>query len=151
MVGASITALATIVAAFLTYRPQNSPRGTPSSAPAMGTARDLIARDATVPPTVQLHTADAEPSGDLVAVASQSGAPDFGVPECDVYFRNYTACIDSKVPEATRVMIRQQLEASKARFMQVASTPEGRLGLVMACKQADDASRVAMQAYGCSW
>lgn len=79
------------------------------------------------------------------------GEAQFGVPECDEYIAKYTACVDSKVPEAARVMVRQQLEATRVSWKQAASTPEGRAGLTLGCKQASEAAKAAMQAYGCSW
>ncbi len=85
------------------------------------------------------------------AKATSSAGSEFGVPECDEYLNKYLACIDSKVPEAARGMVRQQLEASKASWKQAASTPEGRAGLATACKQAQEATKQAMAAYGCTW
>lgn len=76
---------------------------------------------------------------------------DFGVPECDDYMSKYLACIDSKVPEAQRGMLRQSLDQAKAAWKQAAATPEGRQGLATGCKAATDAAKQAMQAYGCSW
>lgn len=76
---------------------------------------------------------------------------DFGVPECDEYMSKYMACIDSKVPEAQRGMLRQSLDQAKAAWKQAAATPEGRQGLATGCKAATDAAKQAMQAYGCSW
>lgn len=89
--------------------------------------------------------------GPAAATSGSTGGAEFGVPECDEYVTKYTACIDSKVPEAARVMVRQQFDATKASWKQAASTPEGRAGLTLACKQALEASKTAMQAYGCSW
>jgi hypothetical protein len=76
---------------------------------------------------------------------------DFGVPECDQYVRKYLACIDSKVPDAARAMVRQGLDQSRAQWKQAAATPEGRAGLANACAQAESASKTAMAAYGCQW
>lgn len=88
---------------------------------------------------------------DKAAATAPAGGAEFGVPECDEYVAKYTACIDSKVPESARVMIHQQLDATKANWKQAASTPEGRAALAAVCKQATEAARTAMQAYGCSW
>ena len=44
------------------------------------------------------------------AAAAPAGAAEFGVPECDDYLTKYAACVDSKVPEAARGMVRQQIE-----------------------------------------
>jgi hypothetical protein len=76
---------------------------------------------------------------------------DFGVPECDDYIKKYLACVDSKVPESARAMVRQQLDQTRAQWKQAASTPEGRAGLAMGCTQATQAARAAMAAYGCTF
>lgn len=91
-------------------------------------------------------TQQAAPSTTTTAAVS-----DFGVPECDDYINKYLACIDSKVPEAGRAMVRQQLEATKAQWKQAAATPQGKQGLAMGCKAASDAAKQAMAAYGCTW
>jgi hypothetical protein len=76
---------------------------------------------------------------------------DFGVAECDQYIRKYLACVDGKVPEAARPMMRQSLDQTKAAWKQAAATPQGKTGLAAACTQADANSKQAMQAYGCEW
>ena len=78
-------------------------------------------------------------------------AGDFGVSECDNYMKKYMACVDSKVPEGARAMMRQQLDQTRAAWKQAASTPQGKAGLAMGCQQADQASGPAMRAYGCTW
>jgi hypothetical protein len=80
-----------------------------------------------------------------------SGAAEFGVPECDEYIKKYTACIDSKVPDSAKAMMRQQLDQSKSAWKQAASTADGKAALASGCKQASDAAKAAMQAYGCTW
>jgi len=98
-------------------------------------------------------TAAAAPAGGAPASTSAASAAsaEFGVPECDDYLAKYLACIDSKVPEAARAMVRQQLDQTKAAWKQAASTPQGKAGLAMGCKQALDAAKTSMAAYGCSW
>ena len=76
---------------------------------------------------------------------------DFGVAECDNYMKKYRACVDGKVPEATRAMMRQQLDQTKMAWQQAAATPQGKAGLAAGCKQIDQASGPAMKAYGCAW
>jgi hypothetical protein len=83
--------------------------------------------------------------------ASTMAAGDFGVPACDDYMRKYVACVDSKVPEQGREMMRQSLEQTKTAWKQAASTPQGRDGLAAACVQAEAAAKQAMAAYGCTW
>ena len=84
------------------------------------------------------------------AAATTAGA-EFGVPECDDYFKKYLACIDSKVPEAARAQVRQSLDQTKAAWKQAASTPEAKAALATGCKQATETAKTAMAAYGCTW
>ena len=79
-------------------------------------------------------------------------AGDFGVPECDEYMRKYLACIEGKVPEMARGMMKQSLDQQKAAWKQAASTPEGGRAWPPGCKAADEQTKAAVvQAYGCSW
>ena len=61
------------------------------------------------------------------------------------------ACIDSKVPEAGRTMLKQGLDQTKAAWKQAAATPQGKAGLAQACVQAEASAKQAMGAYGCAW
>lgn len=85
------------------------------------------------------------------SMAGTVAAGDFGVPACDQYMRKYLACVDSKVPEAARGMMKQSFEQSKAAWKQAASTPDGRAGLASACAQAEATAKQAMAPYGCTW
>ena len=87
------------------------------------------------------------PAATMPAVSSG----DFGVAECDAYMKKYLACVESKVPEAQRAMMRQQLDQNKAVWKQTAATPQGKAAMASACTQADQQSGPAMKAYGCSW
>jgi hypothetical protein len=87
---------------------------------------------------------------------TDAGAPvatgDFGVPECDAYFRKYLACLDSpKVPEATRAQAKAALDQSKAAWKMAAATPQGKATLATTCTQALDMSKKSMSAFGCQW
>jgi hypothetical protein len=83
--------------------------------------------------------------------AAAAGSAEYGVPECDEYIKKYEACINSKVPEAARAAVKQGLDSAKANFKQAASTEQGKAGLATGCKQALDAAKTAMGAYGCTW
>ncbi|HLJ56872.1 MAG TPA: hypothetical protein VKT77_17665 [Chthonomonadaceae bacterium] len=85
------------------------------------------------------------------AAPASSGAAEFGVPECDDYIKKYVACIDSRVPENGRAMVRQALEQTKASWKQAASTPQGKDGLAMGCTAATNAAKTSMAAYGCTF
>lgn len=99
----------------------------------------------------QAPPATQAPAATTAAAPAATGAAEFGVPECDEYINKYVACIDSKVPEAGRAMIRQQLDQTKAQWKQAASTPEGKAGLAGACKTMTETAKTAMAAYGCTF
>jgi hypothetical protein len=105
------------------------------------------AQGAAAPPAAAAPAAGAS----AASSAAASTTAEFGVPECDDYLAKYLACVDSKVPEAARAMVRQQLDQTKAAWKQAASTPQGKAGLAMGCRQAHDAAKTSMAAYGCSW
>ena len=100
------------------------------------------------PPATTMAQPAAAPATTAPAMVASG---DFGVPACDQYMKKYMACIDSKVPEQARAMMRQSLEQTKMQWKQAASTPQGRDGLTMACTQAETAAKQAMAAYGCAW
>ncbi|HEY7410144.1 MAG TPA: hypothetical protein VII13_05355 [Vicinamibacteria bacterium] len=85
------------------------------------------------------------------APAPAAAAGEFGVAECDDYVNKYIACIDSKVPEASRTMVRQQLDLTRSQWKQAPATPEGKAAMAAGCKAATDAARTAMAAYGCTF
>jgi hypothetical protein len=113
------------------------------------TAFGCAGESAPPPPATQ----PAAPATTAAAPAASSTVADgdFGVAACDQYMRKYMACVDSKVPEQARAMMRQSLEQTKAQWKQAASTPQGRDSLAMACTQAEAAAKQSMAAYGCAW
>jgi len=116
---------------------------------AIGVAAAGCSGDSAPPPpsTMAAQPAATAPGSGATTVA----AGDFGVPACDQYMRKYIACVDSKVPEAGRAMMKQSFEHSRAAWKQAASTPEGRQHLAAACTQAEATAKQAMAPYGCTW
>ena len=117
---------------------------------AIGVAAAGCSGDRPAPPPA---TMAAQPAGTAPTASGAAlvAAGDFGVAACDQYMRKYIACVDSKVPEAGRAMMRQSFEQTKAAWKQAASTPQGRDGLAAACVQAEAAAKQAMAPYGCAW
>src|SRR5262249_4736581 len=72
------------------------------------------------------------------AAAPAAGGDSIGVPECDEYIKKYESCVNSKVPESARAQVKATFEAARAAWKQAASTPQGKQGLVIGCKQAND-------------
>jgi hypothetical protein len=58
--------------------------------------------------------------------------------------------MSDRVPAAARDALQQSLSAWRSSWQQAAATPAGRDGLAQACEQAREASRPALQAYGCT-
>lgn len=112
-------------------------------------------KPAAQPPATQAPATTRANPGTLPMVtpppAAALPAADFGVAECDAYMKKYMACLDSKVPEAQRAMMRQQLDMTRTAWKQAASTPEGKATLAAGCKQIDAQTGPAMKAYGCTW
>lgn len=104
-------------------------------------------KPAAQPPATMAPATTMAPAATLPMVTSG----DFGVAECDNYMKKYVACVDSKVPESARAMMRQQLDQTKVAWRQAASTLQGKASLASACTQMDAQTGPAMKAYGCAW
>jgi hypothetical protein len=112
---------------------------------AIGVAAAGCSGESTPPPA---STMAAQPAATAPAAAA---AGDFGVPACDQYMRKYAACVDSKVPEGARAMMKESMMQTHLAWKQAASTPEGRNALTASCTQAEAMAKQAMASYGCTW
>jgi hypothetical protein len=74
-----------------------------------------------------------------------------GVAECDEYIQKYEACVNSKVPESARSMVKANLDTMRNAWKKAAETPQGKAGLAQGCKQALEQAKTTMGSYGCSW
>ena len=74
-----------------------------------------------------------------------------GVAECDEFIQKYEACVNSKVPETARTMVKANLDSMRNAWKQAAATPQGKAGLATGCKQALEQAKTTMGSYGCSW
>jgi hypothetical protein len=102
-------------------------------------AADAAPADAATTDTAAMPAADAAPMA----------ADSTGVAECDDYLTKYMACVNDKVPAASRAAMQQGIDQAKAGWVQAAATPEGKAGLAQACKAASDAAKASMKAFGC--
>jgi hypothetical protein len=92
--------------------------------------------------------ADAMPA-EAAPVETAATGDSVGVPECDDYITKYMACVNDKMPEASRAAMMQDFDQARASWKQAAATPEGQAGLAQACKTAHEAAKTSMQAFGC--
>jgi hypothetical protein len=74
-----------------------------------------------------------------------------GVAECDEYIQKYEACVNSKVPESARSMVKANLDTMRGAWKKAAETPQGKAGLAQGCKTALEQAKTSMGSYGCSW
>jgi len=72
-----------------------------------------------------------------------------GVPECDTYIEKLTTCINSKVPDAQKAMIKTSFDTAVKQWKDLAATPAGKSGLATACKMAMDQSKQMVSQFGC--
>jgi hypothetical protein len=108
----------------------------------------LVACGGSEPP----KPASTPPAATAPAAAPPAAAgAQFGVAECDDYIKAYTDCVNSKVPEAARAQFQAALDQSKQAWQLAASNAEGRSSLGVACRQAQEAARASMKAYGCTF
>lgn len=84
------------------------------------------------------------------SVAKTATVATVGIAECDDYLDKYQACVANKVPESTRAAFKQSLNQTRVAWRRALDTPGGREGLAAACKQARDASKASLSAYGCT-
>ena len=72
-----------------------------------------------------------------------------GVPECDEYIAKYEKCIGDKVPEMARGALKEAFEKTRTSWKELAANEATKGALGSACKQAMEASKTALAAYGC--
>ena len=102
------------------------------------------------PPVASKPAAAPTPAAAPPATPAVATADSVGIPECDDYLNKYQACVEGKVPEAARGMMRQSLDQTRAAWRTAMASPGGRDGMAAACKQARDAAKTSMAAYGCT-
>jgi hypothetical protein len=90
-------------------------------------------------------------AGGSAAGGSTASGDKIGVAECDDFIAKYEACVNSKVPETARSMVKANLDAMRTAWKKAAETPQGKAGLAQGCKQALEQTRTSMGSYGCSW
>jgi curli biogenesis system outer membrane secretion channel CsgG len=95
-------------------------------------------------------TTAAKPAGATSSLGT-TAAGEFGVPECDSYMSKYKACLDSKVPDNVKPMLKTTLDQTAAAWRQAASTPQGKSALAQSCAQQETLAKQTLAPYGCSW
>lgn len=85
------------------------------------------------------------------APAAPAASTSIGIAACDDYLNKYEACVKDKVPEAARAQFKQSLDQARDQWKKASTDANAKAGLEQACKQATDAAKQAMQAFGCQF
>lgn len=109
------------------------------------------ATPASTPPTAPAATPAATPAPAADSAAPVAAAAITGIAECDQFLSAYEACVTDKVPEQARAQMKVGLDQWKSSWKGLADNAATRDSLPTMCKQASEASKPALQAYGCSF
>jgi predicted metalloprotease with PDZ domain len=74
-----------------------------------------------------------------------------GVAECDDFLKKYERCVRGKVPPTALATFNASIDMWRNSWRQLATTPQGRAGLMSACKSAHEQARTALASYNCQW
>jgi hypothetical protein len=114
------------------------------TAPADAMPTDAAPTDAApTDPAAAPTDATAAPAADAAAMDST------GVKECDDYLTKYMACLNDKVPAASRAAMQQGIDQMRTGWKAAAATPAGKAGLAQACTTASESAKASMKAFGC--
>jgi hypothetical protein len=87
----------------------------------------------------------------FAGLATGAMAQDTGIPACDDFYKQYEACVMTKIPEAQRATFRQQLDAGKSAIRQAAGNAAARPQLEQSCTMQKQQMAQAFKPYGCEF
>ncbi|MBK8067560.1 MAG: hypothetical protein IPK27_07980 [Rhodanobacteraceae bacterium] len=73
-----------------------------------------------------------------------------GIAECDEFLAAYEQCLSDKMPAEARAQMQVGFDQWKKSWAEMAANEATKASLPMVCQQSRDASKPALQAYGCS-
>lgn len=90
------------------------------------------------------------PAAEPVAAAAPTSEAVTGIAECDDFLAAYQQCLNEKMPEQARPQMAVGFEQWKTSWRDLAANDATRASLPQVCQQSREASKPALQAYGCS-
>lgn len=84
------------------------------------------------------------------AAAPAAAAAVTGIAECDQFLAAYEQCLSDKMPAEARAQMQVGFDQWKKSWADMAANDATKASLPMVCQQSRDASKPALQAYGCS-
>lgn len=82
--------------------------------------------------------------------AAATAAAVTGIAECDQFLAAYEQCLSDKMPAEARAQMQVGFDQWKKSWAEMAANDATKASLPMVCQQSRDASKPALQAYGCS-
>lgn len=82
--------------------------------------------------------------------AAPAAAAVTGIAECDQFLAAYEQCLSDKMPAEARAQMQVGFDQWKKSWAEMAANDATKASLPMVCQQSRDASKPALQAYGCS-
>ncbi len=87
----------------------------------------------------------------LAMTAGAALAQDTGIPACDDFYKQYEACVMTRIPEAQRATFRQQLDAGRSAIRQASGNAAARPQLEQSCNMQKQQMAAGMKPYGCEF
>jgi hypothetical protein len=87
----------------------------------------------------------------FACAATGAMAQDTGIPVCDDFYKQYEACITTKMPEAQRATFKQQLDSARAQIRAAAGNPGARAQLEQSCQMQKTQMTQALKPMGCEF
>jgi len=106
--------------------------------------------DTNVAPAVAVQSGVASPAAEPAASPTTSAAAFTGVAACDDFLAAYEQCVTEKMPAQARDQMKVGLDQWKKSWRDMANNAAMKDSLPQICAQSRDASKPALQAYGCT-
>jgi hypothetical protein len=88
----------------------------------------------------------------FLAIATVTAqAQSTGIKTCDDFLAKYDTCVTSKMPAEARATYKAQLDQMRKSWADMAKNPATKSTMEASCKQSMDATKTALQGYGCSF
>ena len=76
---------------------------------------------------------------------------EIGIAECDAYISKWESCLATKITGDAKEQTRVALDATREGWKRMAASPDSRVHLAAACKEASEVAVMQVGAYGCTW
>ena len=85
------------------------------------------------------------------ALVTPALAQDVGIPSCDGFLKTYQSCVVAKMPGEQKSTAAAALEKTRANWLAVSATAEGKTQLDATCKDTVEKMKKEVAALNCAW